>query len=82
MTILIVALAWIVLSLLGWSLLRVAAHADRNSRVQSMRPWERDSFVSTADVREHARCDVISAGRNQARAVQDRRARVRAGNAG
>lgn len=55
MTVLIVTLAWVGLSLFGWSLLRAAAQADRNSRVQPMRPWARDLLVSSQDV-----CDPIA----------------------
>ena len=59
MTIVIVILAWTALSLLGWSLLRVAAQADRNASVQSMRPWAHDAIDSRRSPRTHrdaARC--------------------------
>jgi hypothetical protein len=76
MTILIVILAWIVLSLFGWSLLRIGAQADRNSHVQPLSPWALDSLVSRDDARDHARGSVVSARRSQARSAHGTRARV------
>jgi hypothetical protein len=67
MTILIVILAWIVLSLFGWSLLRVAAQADRDALAQAGRPWAPDSIVSREDALDHARGGVSSDRRSQAR---------------
>ncbi len=67
MTLLIVILGWIVLSLFGWSLLRVAARADLRSRAQPMRPWVPSEEV----VRDRAADSVIA----------DRRSHTRAGTA-
>lgn len=67
MTALIVFLAWIALSLFGWSLLRVAAQADRHSHAQPGRPWAQDVIVSGEDARGHARAGVPGASRSHAR---------------
>ena len=78
MIIFIVILSWIVLCLFGWSLVSVAAQADRNSSVHPMRPWARDLIVPTEDARNEDSCGVNSARRNQARHVGETRVRVRA----
>jgi hypothetical protein len=82
MIILITILAWIALSLFGWSLLRVAAQADRKERAQSMKPWAHDAIVSSEDARLCSPIDVVSARRSHARGVEQTRARVRAGAGG
>ena len=77
MTIFIMVLAWIVLSLFGWSIVCVAAQADRNSSVQPMRPWARTLIVPREDARDDAACGVAGARRRHARGVGDTRVRVR-----
>jgi len=69
MTVLFVLLAWIVLSLFGWSFLRAAAQADRNSRIQPGRPWAPDAIASGEDARERAHRGVNSARRSHARSA-------------
>jgi hypothetical protein len=78
MIIIIVILAWIFLCLFGWSLVYVAAQADRNSSVQPMRPWARDLFVPGEDARDVASGGVTGTRRSHTRVVEDTRVRVQA----
>jgi hypothetical protein len=78
MIFLIVIVAWIVLCLFGWSLLCVAAQADRNSSVQLMRPWTREPIVPEEDARGDEAGSVTSVRTSQTHVVEETRVRVHA----
>ncbi len=78
MILLLVIVAWIVLCLFGWSLVCVAAQADRNSSVQPMRPWAREPLVPGEDTRGDVAGSVTSVRRTHSRVVEDTRVRVHA----
>ena len=78
MILLVVIIAWIVLSLFGWSLLRAAAQADRNSSAQPMRPWADDLDVPVEDVRKDAASSVSTAHGSRDQGAAETRVRARA----